>query len=212
MREISPAENLSADEFLKRAPAQAQQIVAEIRRQKKDQIRPLPSSKLIDKSILMDSNQRKRILDTVANLVDENLFGRSEMCMQFTDLLQKALSYLNYPARAILGTAIYYNNGSEIYRWEHAWVRIGKEVVDGNVDSLFENPMVPNNVNVSPYWGPITETPKDRRLREDRGKSLPPDIDVKNIWWPELREWLDKEIKSDVEPLNSADPKGRAAD
>lgn len=212
MREISPAEKLSADEFLKHAPAQAQQIVAEIRRQKLKQIRPLPSSKLIDRSILMDNNQRKRILDTVANLVDENLFGRSEMCMQFADLLQKALTYLNYPARAVLGTAIYYHDGNEIYRWKHAWVRIGNEVVDGNVDSLIENPMVPSNVKVAPYWGPITEIPKDRRLREDRGGFLPPDTDVKNIWWPELRDWLDGEIKPNVESLNSADPTSQAAD
>ena len=41
-------------------------------------------------------------------------------------------------------------------------------MIDGNVDSLVENPMVPSSVNVAPYWGPITETPADRRSREKK--------------------------------------------
>jgi len=32
-------------------------------------------------------------------------------------------------------------------------VRIGDEVVDGNVDCLSENPLVPDIVRVAPYWG-----------------------------------------------------------
>lgn len=112
----------------------------------------------------------------------------------------------------MLGTSIYYADGKELFRWMHAWVKICKEVVDGNMDSLVENPMILKEINVTPYLGPISETPKDRRLREDRGNTLPPDTDVTNIWWPELRAWLDSERKAAVEPLTSVDPNDRAAD
>jgi hypothetical protein len=144
--------------------------------------------------MLLSGDARKRLLDKVADLVDENLFGRSEMCMQFADLLTLALTHLELEARAVLGTAIYYSGGNEIFRWSHAWVRVGHEVIDGNVDSLVENPLIPSAVHVAPFWGPITATPSDRRLREEHGKRLPPDSDVLNLWWPELRIWLDKEV------------------
>lgn len=98
----------------------------------------------------------------------------------------------------------------EIFRWDHAWVRIGDEVVDGNVDSLFENPLVPSIVKVAPYWGPIIETPTDRKLRENRGQKLPDDKDVSEIWWPELLIWLDNQLQVCVEqsaPADAAEPR-----
>jgi hypothetical protein len=33
--------------------------------------------------------------------------------------------------------------------------------------------------------------PDDRRLREEHGTALPSDVDVDNIWWPELQHWID---------------------
>ena len=93
------------------------------------------------------------------------------------------------------GTAIYYDaEGRKFFQWEHAWVRVGKEVIDGNVDSIYENPMVPETIDIPPYWGPISETPADRKLRENRNRTVPPDSDVSAIWWPELREWLKNNI------------------
>jgi hypothetical protein len=195
MREISPAEDMSADDFLKLKSYEVQQLVGEIRGQKKKGTRPRPSVVLLDLSSLLTATQRHCILDAVASLADENLFGRSEMCVQFADLLQRALAHLNLPARSVVGEAIYYSDGREIFRWDHAWVRVGAEVIDGNVDTLLENPEVPPAVNIAPYWGPITQTPADRRLRERRGWTLPPDKDVSEIWWPELRNWLDSEFK-----------------
>ncbi len=144
-------------------------------------------------------------MDAVAALVDENLFGRSEMCIQFAALLQRALAHLGLPARTVVGWAIYYSDGHEIFRWKHAWVRVGREVIDGNVDSLFENPTVPPAVNVAPYWGSISETPADRRLREDHGRALPADNDVSDIWWPELRASLDQMLREGVEQPPGAD-------
>jgi len=115
------------------------------------------------------------------------------MCLQFADLLSRALTHLQFPTRGVVGTAVYYDTkGRELFRWNHAWVRVGKEVIDGNVDCLSENPAVPNQVAVQPYWGPIDETPSDRRLRENHGTALPGDVDVDGIWWPELKAFIDK--------------------
>lgn len=201
MREISPALNISADDFLKSAPDEIKQIVAEIRRQKLAGLRKCPSAELIDRSSALTPGQRKTLLDKVAALVDENLCGRSEMCQQFAELLHRALSYLKLPSRPVVGLAIYFSaNGREIHRWGHAWVRVGEEAIDGNVDCLFENPTVPKAVRVAPYWGPIATMPRDRRLREEHGAALPFDEDVSSIWWPELKDWLRREFIASEKP------------
>jgi hypothetical protein len=200
MREISPATNASADEFLETRPASAKLLVTEIRRQKQVRERPRPSRTLLDRSAFLTKAHRGKLLDAVAGFVDENLFGRSEMCLQFADLLHRALVHLKLSARPALGWAMYFaTDGQELFRWKHAWVRIGNEAIDGNVDCLSENPVVPTTVRVAPYWGPIAEMPIDRRLREEYGASLLPDEDVSGIWWPELKSWLDAEFpKSDA--------------
>jgi len=170
-----------------------QEIVHRIRAEKAAGIRPKPSTSLIDRSSMLTPKRRRSILDMVAGLVDENLAGRSEMCTQFADLLSRALNHLNLSARPVVGTAVYYdNNGTKIFEWRYAWVRIGEDAIDGNVDSLFENPMVPPAVNIAPYWGPVKGTPADRKLREDHGAKLDHDTDVEDIWWPELQTWLDQ--------------------
>lgn len=194
-REISPAVNATADNYLKTLPTAYQAIITTIRNQKAADTRPWPSSTLLDRSTLLTPATRARLLDAVAGLVDENLSGRSDMCQQFAELLHRALNHLGFPSRAVAGWAIYYGpTGQEIHRWKHAWVRIGDEVVDGNVDSLGENPLVPKTVSVAPYWGPVAQIPSDRRLREDRNATLPGDGDVDNIWWPDLKHLLENEV------------------
>jgi len=154
MREISPAVNMSAEEFLALLPPEAQQLIAEIRRQKQAGARRLPSATLVDNSSLLTEVQRGALLDAVAQLVDENLGGRSEMCIQFADLLSRALTHLSLPARAAVGRATYMSAaGREIFQWDHAWVRVGHEVIDGNVDCLSENPMVPEGLECCPLLG-----------------------------------------------------------
>lgn len=194
MREISPAENMSVEEYIQLLPNESLKIIEKIRQEKNSENRPVPSSNLIDKSKLLDPNIRCKLIDKVALLVDENLGGRSEMCIQFAILLNRALEYLNIPSKVRMGIAMYFNSGKEIFRWQHSWVRIEDEVVDCNIDILYENPMVPTSVNVKPYWGPIKLSPRDRRLREDRNIPIPEDTDVENIWWPELNEFIDDEI------------------
>ena len=194
MREISPFKNASIDEFLPSQPQWIQDMVEKIRDEKRAELRKRPSESLVGQSAILSPDKRARLIDRVAALVDENLFGRAEMCIQFAQLLQLSLVHLGFGARTVIGTAEYYAQGRKIFSWEHSWVRIGSEVVDGNVDSLYENPTVPSTVQVAPYWGPITSTPHDRRLRETKWKKSAPDGDVLAIWWPELRAWLEAEV------------------
>jgi hypothetical protein len=192
LREISPADNCGVDEYLRLAPSEARTLALEIRRRKETGRRPCPSSSLIDNSTTLTAPTRARILDAVAKLVDENLFGRSDMCKQFADLLCLGLVHLGVEAKTVSGTAIYFSDArKEIFRWDHAWVRIGREIIDGNIDSVHENPMVPSAVRVAPYWGPVEGVPRDRKLRAHIGtKPAPPDEDVLKLWWPELRDVL----------------------
>ena len=67
-------------------------------------------------------------------------------------------------------------------------------MIDGNVDCLAENSLVPKVVSVAPYWGPITEVPPDRHLRSEHAAVLPYDVDVDTIWWLELEKWIATEI------------------
>lgn len=190
MREISPAINISAEEFFEHASPFYREVVTKIRREKIKGLRPLPAEKLIDSSNVLNSDFRRKLLNKVAMYVDENLSGRSDMCTQFASLMSLSLSSIGIQSRAVLGKTYYYQNGKEVFNWEHAWVRIGKEVIDGNVDILYENPKFPSSIVLPPYWGLINQVPNDRKFVENKSKLYPHDEDVNNIWWPELHQWL----------------------
>jgi hypothetical protein len=195
MREISPAENLSSEQYFELLPEDSKELINKIRNEKKNGDRPVPSRSLINKSNVLESKIQLKLIDKVALLVDENLGGRSEMCIQFSILLNLALSYFVLDSKVIMGTAMYFHSGKEIFRWNHSWVKIGDEIIDGNVDILYENPMVPRIVQVQPYWGPIALCPRDRRLRENRNLDIPNDSDVEKFWWSELKIFIDRELK-----------------
>lgn len=198
MREISPVLGISVDGYITQfVPDAFKPLIAEVRRQKGAGLRRVPSATLIDKSTVLTAEARKMVLDQVAQLVNENYVGRGEMCLQFAGLLNRGLNKLGFPTRAVVGKAIYYDpKGTEIFRWDHAWVRIGDEIIDSNVDSIPENPMVPKTVQLFPYWDPVRETPTDRKLQEHHGKQLPQDEDVEEVWWPELSLFLDSRLNS----------------
>src|ERR1039457_98787 len=105
MREISPSPILSVEEYVRRSPAERQTAIARIRGEKEAGTRSLPSATLIDRSALLTAEQRRSMLDKVASLVDENVCGRSDMCLQFASLLEHALKYMGLPARAVGGKA-----------------------------------------------------------------------------------------------------------
>jgi hypothetical protein len=193
-REISPAVGVPADRFLELMGEPLQGIVSRIRAQKDDGTRSLPSTALIDRSGMLTPAKRAALLDKIAAMVDENLGGRSEMCLQFAELLNLALRHLGFNSYAVGGTASYFNaKGKRVFQWEHAWVRIGKEVVDGNTDSMSENITVPKTVVAPPYWGPLDDAPGRSFTQVS---NVAPDSDVGAVWWPELKDWLDKDFTS----------------
>lgn len=189
-REISPVLGMSADDFWHVLAPPVRALVTTIRRQKTANQRRRPSTSLLDESNLLTRDARVSLVDGVAALVDENLCGRSEMCIQFAELLSRALRELRQPAIAFLGIAHYQGSNGKWFQWEHAWVVVGEELIDGNLDSLDENPIVPNSIRPRPYWGPISEMPCERRYEPRTPLVTGADPDVETIWWPELRRVL----------------------
>ena len=185
-REVSPSYDVSAEDFLQLLSAEELALAERVRAQKRAGERPVPSRSLIDRSSQLDARRRAELLDWIARMVDENVLGRSEMCIQFSALLQRALSALGLEGRVARGTAIYYAEGREVFRWEHVWVRVGDEVIDGNADAMGESLAVPAAARAAPYWGPLAELPPSVRLRERWGAQVPYDRDVDTLWWPEL--------------------------
>lgn len=145
-------------------------ILLLIEEQKRSGTRPLPSGSLLsigDKPVLEDRNF---LIDTCAKLVDENWCGRSEMCIYFAVLLRHGLNFLGIPAEVNVGKATYidHNNPDSRFEWDHAWVVSEGQLIDGNIDSMIENPMIPEGIASAPYWGPIENTPSDRKLYSSR--------------------------------------------
>ena len=64
MREISPALNVSVDDYIKMLPAEAKRIVEEIRCQKREGTRRRPSLTLIDRSAVMTQPMRGKLIET----------------------------------------------------------------------------------------------------------------------------------------------------
>jgi len=199
LREISPAENATVEEFLRVAHPEQRKIAERIRRQKQGGERALPSEALVDDSALLNREFRKALIDKIASLVDENLFGRSEMCQQFATLLNLSLNHLGIYSKVMRGKATYSNG----FSWDHYWVTTKDEIIDANTDSMVENPAVPNDLIPAPYWGSKSNLPKDRKLKPKSNAKIPKDTDVKDIWWPELKKWVSQYNQS-IQPNANA--------
>jgi len=161
-------------------------MMARIEAQRRAGTRQLPSDKLysIGEEPLLED--RKFLIDSCAKLVDQNYAGRSEMCAYFAVLLRDALSIFGHAADVEIGKASYRYAGSKVFTWDHAWVRTSDgQIIDGNIDSVVENPMVPVGVEPLPYWGPVDQLPPDRSF--EKSHVLPPERDL---------------IELDAEPTN----------
>lgn len=185
LRELSPVVNLPVEQYVKMIPPEFSEYLRKIRKQKRKGTRPRPSAKLIGESKVTTAEYRIAIMDKVASLVDERLFGRHEMCKQFAVLMQRALVELGYDAKALIGEASYENG----FQWEHSWVLVENEIIDGNADSMRENPAVPPNINPRPYWGIAEKLPTDRSFITTT-EQTEWDPDIEEYWWPDLKEWL----------------------
>lgn len=192
-REISPALNLDADSYYNTLPQSVKRMVDEIRASKAAGQRRRPSARLVLKAPVPEPDWRPALLDKVAELVDENLTGRSDMCKQFAALLRRGLHVCGIQSRAMEGDAQYRREDGTWMTWSHAWVETsGGIIIDGNIDSLHENPVVGRGLDPAPYWGPRSDLPDDRRI--PAGKRLNStdenDPDVTSIWLPDLQSWI----------------------
>ncbi len=142
-------------------------LLSTIETQKRKGCRPRPSEQLINLGIQPDIATRTFLLDKCGELVDENWCGRSEMCVYFAVLLRHAFNQLGIDANVTLGKAKYCCNGVE-FQWDHAWVISGNDLIDGNVDSMIENPMIPSGIIPKNYWGPVDSIPNDRSFYPSR--------------------------------------------
>ena len=196
-REVSPARKLTADEYAKQVvipaggPPLAQ--LRRIRQEKAQGKRPRPSARMIGEASPPQREVQLKLVDKVAELVDENVFGRSEMCLQFAALLAKALTLLGFDATAKRGTARYRKPGGGWFSWDHAWVEYGECVVDANVDSMRENLLVDEGVDPASFWGQRDRIPDDRQIGFASATFWPGDEDSE-YWWPRLEEWLRTEV------------------
>jgi hypothetical protein len=165
-----------------------------VRRQKRAGTRPKPSTSFITIGGQPATEVRIALIDQIATLVDENIFGRHDMCLQFAALLERALRVMGIEAEARMGMTQYRRtSGSWTDQFLHAWVVLNDEqVVDGNADSLRENAMLGIGVIVNSFWGPVGQVPKDRLFLSDStlDNANRNDPDVVTRWWPMLETWM----------------------
>ena len=131
-------------------------------------IRLFPSKNNIIVSNSLMKNNCLTILNTIASVVDTYKLGgislgRSDQCLQFAFLLRDVLTYLSQESKVVYGLATYKTNLGE-FTWEHSWIVTKKDLIDGNVDSMIENPAVPPSFKLYPpvFWGEFGYEFQDR--------------------------------------------------
>jgi len=114
------------------------------------------------------------------------------MCVLFAILLGDALLKLNMSPRVVIGKGTYTEtqNSTNSFTWDHAWVLLDNEIVDGNVDSMIENPVVPVGIEPNNYWGLAENLPDDRKLVTD--KEINEDWIRENTSYSELQKWREQ--------------------
>ncbi|MEO7033493.1 MAG: hypothetical protein ABI548_06430 [Polyangiaceae bacterium] len=182
-----------ADLVIAQLPEEQRAFIYAIRAQKAAGTRPMPSASMLSVGDTPPLARRAALLDKVAALVDQALSGRSNMCLQCAALLQRALAALGFAATAKEGQATFKRLDGSSFAWRHAWVEISDgSTIDGNADSIRENPFVGSGCHAEAFWGPRAELPRDRSF--PLGSALLPqdfnDIDVVRTWWPALQSWM----------------------
>jgi len=160
-----------------------------------------PSTNLYLGQSVFDDEKRKQLLDAIATVLDDHdplKAGRHEMCMHFAILLRDTLNKAGYQAKVFWGIVRYYNNDdrSKYFGLHHAWVEVGNEIIDGNADSLINNPIIDPDLCIRPvaFWGIKSHVPEDRAFLS------------RNLLTPELQLELeiDDELEIYIGPLELA--------
>jgi len=127
-----------------------------------------PSDTLISVGNIPSKNEREWLLDLCAQIIVDNKQYRFDQCLLFAMLIKIGLNTLGIDAWVHIGRASYFSNetGEKYFSWDHAWVQTEWDLIDGNIDSLFRNPKIVTHSSIEPYWGPLSELPKNRRYKD----------------------------------------------
>ena len=163
-------------------------ILDKIRAERQDGTRAAPSGQMLSIGDNPPQSVREFLVDACARIADQNWCGRSEMCIYFAVLLRHGLNRMGYAADVEVGKGEYFYGQPNPFVWDHAWVKTASaDIVDANIDSVVENPMVPIGVKPQPYWGPDAQVPHDRRLKPLR--TLAPERDHLELEKNVITEW-----------------------
>ncbi|MBB6096760.1 hypothetical protein HNR42_000172 [Deinobacterium chartae] len=153
LRTLSPSE---LDTFITRARSSAQRIAA----QRQAGNRPEPSHTLVSFGRLPDLGVRRTIVDFAALFTDrDSPFGRGAESVLFAAYLRAILEMGGVDCTLAVGRARFTYAGGQTYERDHAWIELGEDVIDANVDTLTELADVPETLQVAPYWGPRDRLP-----------------------------------------------------
>lgn len=94
-----------------------------------------------------------------------------------------------------IGSATYIGENTS-FTWEHSWVTDGEIIIDGNVDTMLENPAVPIGINPDTYWGCIDKLPSDRKLISNRVLSISDELDALDDSYIQWKSEIKKFMKS----------------
>ncbi len=151
---------------------QTKLFLEKIINERKEGTRKRPSSNLIinnEADSKLTSATKMEFLDFVAEIVDHNVTGRSTKGVEFARLLSFILGSLGFKITVVLGIATYFD-GNNNFSWKedesgytHGWVLFeDNELIDGNADSMNENPYFGAGLNPSAFWGSVNNIPSDR--------------------------------------------------
>ena len=138
-----------------------------IKEQKAKNERPLPSTKLFSLGEIPPRAVRNLVLDVAAQFTDRYSEGRGRQGPLFAAFARAVLETQGVASEVVIGWARYLVPEQTPFEWDYAWLETELEVIDGNSDTLNENPMVPETLIRTPYWGP-RERVHDRQLTKIR--------------------------------------------
>ncbi len=128
-----------------------------IAEQKRKNERPWPSAKLFSLGDTPARAVRDVVLDVAAEFTDRHAphaAGRGSQGPLFAAFARAVLETQGVASEVVIGWARYLTPEQKPFEWDYAWLETEFEVIDGNADAMGENPMVPENLIRSPYWGP----------------------------------------------------------
>jgi|GEM_PF-1563998 len=174
-----------------------------IAEQKAKNERPRPSAKLFSLGETPARAVRNVVLDVAAEFTDRharNSGGRGTQGPLFAAFARAVLETQGVTSEVVIGWARYLTPEQKPFEWDYAWLETETDLIDGNADTLGENPMVPENLIRSPYWGP-RERVFERQLTRIRTVTLEREALEIHPDLPQLRLEAQEHARSLLKPV-----------